>query len=1068
MFITVMISVRTLFLEEGFVSRDDMAFPFEYSQIQESLFNRFSVWYGKIGGGFNPTLPSSIPFWFVYDLFALLLRFDVLNKIVIAIPLIIASFSMYKFSKKFVAFPANLLASLLYAFNPWVFDHLVSGHLYLLIGYSLMPIPLIFIFKLRETTCVLSIKEAIFSGLVLALILDFTVHVFALVFLLVMLYVGFTTVFLIKSHRKIAYGRWIGALVIVFALALLLNFFWLLPTLMNYSFVGTSLIEPAVAGSAIESINHSMRILDTLRLMGYWLHYFQSSIEGLGWFSVVWSIVSFAIPALSFAAPCLKKSRSVIFFGVVAVTFLVPSTIASSFPSAYSGLISYIPLWALFRDSSKFIAVVCLSYSILIGSLFETLLTYDRKLRFTTAPVSYRFRRRIRIILAYFAISLVLATTFMYSAPNLVSGDFMGTLSATSPPSYLFDVRNFFAEDRGVWRVLWTPPFSDLHYDWCNVSSADPVDEYFISFYAVSGKSTNPFLSNYVDYLTASLYEEHYDTHLAQAMAPLNIKYVVARLDAKYRWAENQYPASRLQEVLEHQQGLSKVFESGKWIVYENTYVSPFITTPSSNVMIVFGDFSEVKSLGYMFEKNLPCLLFINPENSSSNDAKLIAISNDAANNTAVTIAIPFDQSFATGNLLEQITGKTRVMYFTEGEKMTLEEKNLVPNFSFEEGLAHWNLGNEAFSVNVAENATDGRNSIEVTTSNNATWSWSWITSDDIPIVPKTIYRFSSNIKMFNSMQSHVKVVGFNETSGDWEAIGYVPLGIEGTLDWTPYEFLWENQGFSKIRMVLNAGWVKDPSAGNATTLFDSISVTPLVSYDPSFSNGRALPLQGKSKIELRISNASNYRIGLRAFATETSNISVKFTSNDIEQTAQMLLQPDSSDLMYSSPIYLTPNNYTLEVSSEKPVILDALVAISINRENETLQDFSSFSNEAPAEVVVFERVSSTSYTAEVNASSPFLLSFAEPYDASWIALVNGQRIEPVPLYSVINGFWINETGLLEITIEYEPQRLFYYGSTISIVTLIACFACLAYDARRNRARLKKMAERTIAKTYIS
>jgi hypothetical protein len=181
-----------------------------------------------------------------------------------------------------------------------------------------------------------------------------------------------------------------------------------------------------------------------------------------------------------------------------------------------------------------------------------------------------------------------------------------------------------------------------------------------------------------------------------------------------------------------------------------------------------------------------------------------------------------------------------------------------------------------------------------------------------------------------------------------------------------------------------------------------------------------------------------------------------------------MLLQPNSSDLMYSSPIYLTPNNYTLEVSSEKPVILDALVAISINRENETLQDFSSFSNEAPAEVVVFERVSSTSYTAEVNASSPFLLSFAEPYDASWIAFVDGQRIEPVPLYSVINGFWINKTGLLEITIEYEPQRLFYYGSTISIVTLIMCLACLAYDAKRNRASLKKIAERAIAKTYIS
>jgi hypothetical protein len=249
----------------------------------------------------------------------------------------------------------------------------------------------------------------------------------------------------------------------------------------------------------------------------------------------------------------------------------------------------------------------------------------------------------------------------------------------------------------------------------------------------------------------------------------------------------------------------------------------------------------------------------------------------------------------------------------------------------------------------------------------------------------------------------------------------------------------------------LNAGWVKDPSAGNATTLFDNISVTPLIIYDSSFSNERALPLEGKSEIQFRISSASNYRTGLRAFATETSNISVKFSSNDMEQTAQMLLQPNSSDLVYSSPIYLTPNNYTLEVSSEKPVILDALVVISVNKESETLQDFSSVSNETPAEVVTFERTSSTSYTAEINASCPFLLSFAEPYDPSWIAFVNGQRIEPVPLYSVINGFWIDKTGLLNITIEYEPQRLFYYGSTISIATLILCLACLTHALIQSR-----------------
>ena len=57
------------------------------------------------------------------------------------------------------------------------------------------------------------------------------------------------------------------------------------------------------------------------------------------------------------------------------------------------------------------------------------------------------------------------------------------------------------------------------------------------------------------------------------------------------------------------------------------------------------------------------------------------------------------------------------------------------------------------------------------------------------------------------------------------------------------------------------------------------------------------------------------------------------------------------------------------------------------------------------------------------------MLSFAEAYDPLWEARVcnDGKLVEKVrliPLYSVINGFWINETGELEIIIRYAPAGL--------------------------------------------
>jgi len=107
-------------------------------------------------------------------------------------------------------------------------------------------------------------------------------------------------------------------------------------------------------------------------------------------------------------------------------------------------------------------------------------------------------------------------------------------------------------------------------------------------------------------------------------------------------------------------------------------------------------------------------------------------------------------------------------------------------------------------------------------------------------------------------------------------------------------------------------------------------------------------------------------------------------------------------------------------------------------------------------------KINPTKYIVEVNATNPFMLSFAEAYDPLWMAYVNGERIESIPLYSVINGFWINQTGQLEITIEYEPQKWFYYGSIISVTTLLACLTYLTYNWTKNKA-IWKQTKRIIA-----
>ncbi|MCD4665497.1 MAG: energy-coupling factor transporter transmembrane protein EcfT [Bacteroidales bacterium] len=123
-------------------------------------------------------------------------------------------------------------------------------------------------------------------------------------------------------------------------------------------------------------------------------------------------------------------------------------------------------------------------------------------------------------------------------------------------------------------------------------------------------------------------------------------------------------------------------------------------------------------------------------------------------------------------------------------------------------------------------------------------------------------------------------------------------------------------------------------------------------------------------------------------------------------------------------------------------------------KENETIDDIFS-PKENPAKIITYEKVDPTKYIIKINATSPFMLSFAESYDPLWVAYVDGTEYQPVPLYSIINGFWINKTGDLEIVLRYKPQDWFEIGSIISITALIGCVGYLLYDWKKNDKRIE-------------
>ena len=146
-----------------------------------------------------------------------------------------------------------------------------------------------------------------------------------------------------------------------------------------------------------------------------------------------------------------------------------------------------------------------------------------------------------------------------------------------------------------------------------------------------------------------------------------------------------------------------------------------------------------------------------------------------------------------------------------------------------------------------------------------------------------------------------------------------------------------------------------------------------------------------------------------------------------------------------------------VEVYRYNPVYLDVVWIYSVNSPGSrlTIEDLFRV-REEPAKIISYKRIDPTLWKAKVVAKKSFMLVFAEAYDPLWEARVykDGRLVEKVgsvPVYSVINGFWINESGNLTIVIRYVPQDWFELGLKISATTFVLCIFYLIYDWRKNK-----------------
>lgn len=94
---------------------------------------------------------------------------------------------------------------------------------------------------------------------------------------------------------------------------------------------------------------------------------------------------------------------------------------------------------------------------------------------------------------------------------------------------------------------------------------------------------------------------------------------------------------------------------------------------------------------------------------------------------------------------------------------------------------------------------------------------------------------------------------------------------------------------------------------------------------------------------------------------------------------------------------------------------------------------------------LIYKRINPTRYEILVKTREPFTLVFSESYDHGWKATVNGEEIEHFEVNGYANGWHISKTGEYTVILKYEPQNLFFWSATASLMSavIIVFFAAI-------------------------
>lgn len=130
----------------------------------------------------------------------------------------------------------------------------------------------------------------------------------------------------------------------------------------------------------------------------------------------------------------------------------------------------------------------------------------------------------------------------------------------------------------------------------------------------------------------------------------------------------------------------------------------------------------------------------------------------------------------------------------------------------------------------------------------------------------------------------------------------------------------------------------------------------------------------------------------------------------------------------------LDAGDHTISAWATDHFNLDQILIYSLEKKEAVFPPDWLFKS-TPVANISYREIKPTLYEIHIKNEEPFLLVFSESYNPLWKLSIGNQDLNPTCLYSVVNGFAINQIGDFKVTIYFEGQTYANIGLVLSAST---------------------------------